>query len=83
MVDFVTRISREILTALRSDLSSISDVQRGIEKESLRVSGDGALSLQSHPPALGAGARFYQTAATGILVDFSANLTGRRATENL
>ncbi|MCZ6616817.1 MAG: glutamate--cysteine ligase [Gammaproteobacteria bacterium] len=38
---------------MRSDLSSVSDVQRGIEKESLRVRGDGALSVQAHPAALG------------------------------
>ncbi|MEE8304878.1 MAG: glutamate--cysteine ligase, partial [Candidatus Tectomicrobia bacterium] len=53
MADFVTRISAEILAALGADLRAISNIQRGIEKESLRVTSDGALSAEPHPEALG------------------------------
>jgi len=51
--DFVTRISAEILAALGANLPAISNIQRGIEKESLRVTSDGALSAEPHPEALG------------------------------
>lgn len=53
MGDFVTQIPARILAALGRDLAAIGNIQRGIEKESLRVTIDGALSLEPHPEALG------------------------------
>jgi glutamate--cysteine ligase len=46
-------LSPEILAALQRDPESLTHLQRGIEKESLRVATDGALSSQPHPQALG------------------------------
>ncbi|MCH8140898.1 MAG: glutamate--cysteine ligase, partial [Proteobacteria bacterium] len=46
-------MSAEILAALGANLPAISNIQRGIEKESLRVTSDGALSTEPHPEALG------------------------------
>ncbi len=42
-----------LLAALKSDLSLLTELGHGIEKESLRVRPDGALSEQPHPRALG------------------------------
>ena len=41
------------MSALRADAGSLRGLRRGIEKESLRVSPDGALSPNPHPSALG------------------------------
>ena len=47
------RITEQTLQALEAAGSGLDQLQRGIEKESLRVSGDGNLSLRPHPAALG------------------------------
>lgn len=43
----------ELLRNSPALLSGISSLQRGLEKESLRVNADGSLALTPHPPALG------------------------------
>ncbi len=42
------------LARIRQDLDLLSRLQRGIEKEGLRVDAQGRLALTPHPPALGA-----------------------------
>ncbi|NIP13396.1 MAG: glutamate--cysteine ligase [Pseudomonadales bacterium] len=42
-----------LLSALRARPAALQEIQRGIEKESLRVTPEGALSHRSHPSALG------------------------------
>jgi len=46
-------IDPEVLKTFDQDPSLLTELRRGIEKESLRVTRDGALSLQPHPSALG------------------------------
>ena len=47
------KISPEWITKLRNAGSSLSLLNKGIEKEALRISPDGRLSQTSHPTALG------------------------------
>ena len=47
------RITQRTLELLQATNSGLDQLQRGIEKESLRVTSDGSLSKQSHPTALG------------------------------
>ena len=47
------RLTKHTLQVLRSAGSGLDQLQRGIEKESLRVARDGSLSLRPHPKALG------------------------------
>ncbi|MGB0996676.1 MAG: glutamate--cysteine ligase [Pseudomonadales bacterium] len=47
------RLTEHTLQVLRSAGSGLDQLQRGIEKESLRVARDGSLSLRPHPKALG------------------------------
>lgn len=48
-----SRINSNHLASLNQQLTSLIGLQRGIEKESLRVATDGALSQLPHPRALG------------------------------
>ena len=47
------RITQRTLEMLQSADAGLDQLQRGIEKESLRVAVDGSLSTQRHPSALG------------------------------
>ena len=47
------RITQRTLEMLRSAGAGLDQLQRGLEKESLRVAADGSLSKQRHPKALG------------------------------
>jgi glutamate--cysteine ligase len=47
------QLEPRILSALRRQPAPLTHLQRGIEKESLRVRTDGSLSEKSHPTALG------------------------------
>ena len=47
------RITQRTLEMLRSADAGLDQLQRGLEKESLRVAADGSLSKQRHPKALG------------------------------
>ncbi len=53
MPDVDRFISSAVLEALRAQPQPLVGLQRGIEKESLRVTPDGGLSLRPHPQALG------------------------------
>ncbi len=46
-------IAETTLAAFRDNCAELKGIQRGIEKESLRVTVDGALSRQPHPLNLG------------------------------
>ncbi len=49
----MTRVSTEVLRAIRKHPGVLRSLRRGIEKESLRVCPDGTLSRQPHPKYLG------------------------------
>jgi len=53
MAESAIPIASEILESLGRELRVLAGVRRGIEKESLRVTLDGALSMRPHPRALG------------------------------
>ena len=53
MADAAPEVPSRILTALRQDPELTAGAGCGIEKESLRVGLDGALSKRAHPPGLG------------------------------
>ena len=55
-----------VLRGLRADCGALQGIRRGVEKESLRASADGRLSLRPHPPSLGAALTHPQ-----ITTDFS------------
>ena len=59
-------LSADVLAGLRADRAALRGIRRGVEKESLRASPDGRLSLRSHPPTLGAALTHPQ-----ITTDFS------------
>ena len=46
-------IPSAVLAGLEARAGALDGVWRGVEKESLRVSGDGRLSMRPHPPSLG------------------------------
>ena len=56
----------KVLAGLRADRRALQGIRRGVEKESLRASPDGRLSLRPHPPSLGAALTHPQ-----ITTDFS------------
>jgi glutamate--cysteine ligase len=60
------QLDPQILAALRDAPGALNALQRGIEKESLRVSAEGHLSQRPHPPELGSALTHPQ-----ITTDFS------------
>lgn len=66
MADPTGQLDPEILVALRDAPGALNALQRGIEKESLRVSADGHLSQRPHPSELGSALTHPQ-----ITTDFS------------
>jgi glutamate--cysteine ligase len=66
VADRTGQLDPQILVALRDAPGAINALQRGIEKESLRVSADGRLSQRPHPVELGSALTHPQ-----ITTDFS------------
>ena len=66
MANSTGQLDPQFLAALREAPDALNALQRGIEKESLRVGADGHLSQQPHPEALGSALTHPQ-----ITTDFS------------